>query len=96
MRKFVALAFIQLGFLAACGGGGYVVTTTPPPPSQNIATPGPPNVETLTVDAGPAGAVNTVPAVPSVSCGSWESESVVPLIAPARIRSPVEPVSTSM
>ena len=59
MRKFVALAFIQLGFLAACGGGGYVATITPPPPSQNIATPGPPNVETLTVDAGPAGAVNT-------------------------------------
>src|SRR6184192_3407469 len=59
VRKFVALAFIQLGFLAACGGGGYVVTTTPPPPSQNIAPPGPPNVETLTVDAGPAGAVNT-------------------------------------
>jgi len=60
VRKFVALAFIQLGFLAACGGGGYgVATITPPPPSQNIATPGPPNVETLTVDAGPAGAVNT-------------------------------------
>ena len=59
MRKFVALALIQLGFLAACGGGGYrAATIIVPPPSQNIATPGPPNVETLAVDAGPAGAVN--------------------------------------
>jgi len=59
VRKFVALAFIQLGFLAACGGGGYrAATIIVPPPSQNIATPGPPNVETLAVDAGPAGAVN--------------------------------------
>ena len=49
MRKSVALALIQLGFLAACGGGGYL--TTPPPPTQTIATPGPPNVETVTVDA---------------------------------------------
>ena len=62
MRKSVApaLALIQLGFLAACGGGGYGRgTTTPPPPTQMIATPGPPNVETLTVDAGPTGGVNT-------------------------------------
>ena len=61
MRKFVALALIQLGFLAACGGGGYtsVGNPPPPPPTQMIATPGPPNVETLTVDAGPAGAINT-------------------------------------
>jgi len=49
---------IQLGFLAACGGGGYSSMTTPPP-TQTIATPGPPNVETLTVDAGPTGGVNT-------------------------------------
>src|SRR5205823_876677 len=45
---------------AASGGGGYGRgTTTPPPPTQMIATPGPPNVETLTVDAGPTGGVNT-------------------------------------
>jgi hypothetical protein len=58
VRKSVSLAFIQLGFLAACGGGGGPTTVTPPPPpppTQNIATPGPPNVETLTVDTGPAG-----------------------------------------
>jgi Protein of unknown function (DUF3443) len=63
VRKFVVLALIQLGFLAACGGGGYgsssVGNPPPPPPTQMIATPGPPNVETLTVDAGPAGAINT-------------------------------------
>jgi len=58
VRKFVALALIQLGFLAACGGGGGYGGgggTPPPPAMQVIATPGPPNVETLTVDAGPAG-----------------------------------------
>ena len=66
MRKFVALALIQLGFLAACGGGGGYGggggTPPPPPPMQMIATPGPPNVETMTVDSGPAGvnAVNTL------------------------------------
>src|SRR5213082_420199 len=54
VRKSVALSSIQLGFLAACGGGGYM--TTPPPPTQMIATPGPPNVETITVDAGPPAA----------------------------------------
>jgi hypothetical protein len=65
VRKFVALALIQLGFLAACGGGGGYGggggTPPPPPPTQMIATPGPPNVETMTVDSGPAGvsAVNT-------------------------------------
>ena len=65
MRKFVALALIQLGFLAACGGGGGYGggggTPPPPPPTQTIATPGMPNVEKMTVDAGPAGvnAVNT-------------------------------------
>jgi len=66
VRKFVALALIQLGFLAACGGGGYGGgggTPPPPPPTQMIAAPGPPNVETLTVDAGPPAstflAVNT-------------------------------------
>jgi len=65
VRKFVALALIQLGFLAACGGGGGYGggggTPPPPPPMQMIATPGPPNVETMTVNSGPAGvnAVNT-------------------------------------
>ena len=53
MRKSVALSLVQVGFLAACGGGGYM--TTPPPPTQTIAPPGPPNVETVTVDAGPPG-----------------------------------------
>jgi uncharacterized protein DUF3443 len=66
VRKFVVLALIQLGFLAACGGGGGYGggggTPPPPPPTQTIATPGPPNVETMTVNSGPAGvnAVNTV------------------------------------
>ncbi|TLZ59417.1 MAG: DUF3443 family protein [Gammaproteobacteria bacterium] len=63
MRKLIALTLIQLTFLAACGGGGYVSGGGggPPPPSQNIAPPGPPNVETITVDSGPNGvsAVNT-------------------------------------
>ena len=60
MRKFVALALIQLGFLAACGGGGGYTTPPPPPPTQMIATPGPPNVETLTVNAGPAAGLGTI------------------------------------
>ena len=60
MRKFVALALIQLGFLAACGGGGGYTTPPPPPPTQMIATPGPPNVETLTVNAGPAMGLGTI------------------------------------
>ena len=60
MRKFVAPALIQLGFLAACGGGGGYTTPPPPPPTQMIATPGPPNVETLTVNAGPAAGLGTI------------------------------------
>jgi len=62
VRKLIALSLIQVTFLAACGGGGYTSGGSgPPPPSQNIATPGPPNVETITVDMGPSGvsAVNT-------------------------------------
>jgi hypothetical protein len=60
VRKLIALSLIQLTYLAACGGGGGY-GGSPPPPSQNIATPGPPNVESITVDSGPAGvsAVNT-------------------------------------
>jgi len=60
VRKFVALALIQLGFLAACGGGGYGTTPPPPPPTQVIAPTGPPNVETLTVNAGPAAGLGTI------------------------------------
>jgi Protein of unknown function (DUF3443) len=64
VRKLIALSLIQLTFLAACGGGGGYGGGGgggPPPPSQNIATPGPPNVESITVDSGPSGvsAVNT-------------------------------------
>jgi hypothetical protein len=57
VRKFVALAFIPLGLFSACGGGGYTPSSGGgnPPPTQTIATRGPPNVETLTVDGGPAG-----------------------------------------
>ncbi len=58
MRKITALTLIQLTFLAACGGGGGYGGGGgggPPPPSQNIATPGPPNVESITVDAGASG-----------------------------------------
>jgi hypothetical protein len=65
VRKFAVLALIQFGFLTACGGGGYgsssVGNPPPPPPTQTIATPGKPNVESMTVGPGPAGvnAVNT-------------------------------------
>jgi Protein of unknown function (DUF3443) len=66
VRKLIALSLIPLTFLAACGGGGSYssgcgAACPPPPPTQNIATPGPPNVETITVDSGPSGvsAVNT-------------------------------------
>lgn len=65
MHKFLALILTPLVILAGCGGSG---TTTgspppppPPPPSQVIATPGPPNVESMVVDSGP-GALTT-PAV---------------------------------
>jgi hypothetical protein len=54
MRK-TAIAFFALSALlvlvASCGGGGSGGTPTIP---QVIATPGPPNVENITVDAGPA------------------------------------------
>jgi hypothetical protein len=60
MRKLVILALMPLALLGACGGGGGGTTTTnPPPPSQMIAKSGPPNVEPLVMDAGPAGSVNT-------------------------------------
>ncbi len=67
MRKSFALALIQLGFLAACGGGGYSGGMTTPPPTQTIATPGPPNVETVTVDAGPPFATFTAVNTPFIS-----------------------------
>jgi hypothetical protein len=57
VRKFLAVIVTPLVILAGCGGSG---TTSgppppppPPPPSQVIATPGPPNVESLVVDQGP-------------------------------------------
>ena len=57
MRKlFPLIPFLFLP-LSGCSGGGGTTTTTPPPPppppsSQVIAKPGPPNVESLIVDAG--------------------------------------------
>ncbi|HEY1874392.1 MAG TPA: DUF3443 family protein [Steroidobacteraceae bacterium] len=67
MRKFLALIVTPLVILAGCGGGSGTTTTPPPPPppppGQTIATPGPPNVESLVVDSGPGAltspAVNT-------------------------------------
>jgi len=57
VRKLFALIPVLFLPLTGCSGGGGATTTTPPPPppppSQVIATPGPPNVESLTVDAGP-------------------------------------------
>jgi hypothetical protein len=58
VRKFLALIATPLVILAGCGGGGTSSNSPPPPPPpppppQVIATPGPPNVESLTVDQGP-------------------------------------------
>ena len=58
MSKFLALIPTSLLLLAGCGGSG---TSThqppppppPPPPGQVIATPGPPNAESLVIDSGP-------------------------------------------
>jgi hypothetical protein len=65
VRKFLALIVAPLVILAGCGGSGTTSTQPPPPPppptKQVIATPGPPNVESLVVDSGP-GALTT-PAV---------------------------------
>lgn len=59
MRKVLIVALAaQLALLAACGGGGGTGPTPPPPPTQVIATPGPPNVEPITIDAGPAALAN--------------------------------------
>ena len=57
MRKLVILALMSLALLGACGGGGGWHTSStpaPPPPGQTLATAGPPNVEPLVMDAGPA------------------------------------------
>lgn len=56
MRKLLLVALtVPLTLLAACGGGGGGLGPIPPtPPVQVIAAPGPPNVEPLTIDAGPA------------------------------------------
>ena len=67
MRKFLALTVTPLLLLAGCGGGSGTSSNPPPPPppppGQTIATPGPPNVESIVVDAGPGAltspAVNT-------------------------------------
>ena len=67
MRKFLALIVTPLVILAGCGGSGTSSKPPPPPPppppNQVIATPGPPNVESLVVDQGPGAltspAVNT-------------------------------------
>ncbi len=58
MRKFLALIPTPLLLLAACGGSGTSNMNSPPPPPpppppHKIATPGPPNVESLVVDSGP-------------------------------------------
>jgi hypothetical protein len=57
VRKFLALIVTPLVLLAGCGGGGTTMSPPPPPPppppGQTIATPGPPNVESLVVDSGP-------------------------------------------
>ena len=58
MRKLFAVVLIPLVFAAGCGGGGGGGSssggTTPPPPTSSIATAGPPNVESVVIDAGPA------------------------------------------
>jgi len=58
MRKLLILALTApLTLLAACGGSSGSSPPPPPPPpppAQVIANPGPPNVEPITVDAGPA------------------------------------------
>ena len=68
MRKFLALIVAPLVILAGCGGSGTSTNSSPPPPpppppTQVIATPGPPNVEKMVIDAGPgaltSAAVNT-------------------------------------
>jgi len=65
VRKFLALILTPLALLAGCGGSGTSHSgpppPPPPPPTQVIATPGPPNAETLVVDEGPTAL--TVPAV---------------------------------
>ncbi len=59
MRKSLSLACIPLLVLTACGGGGSSnIGPTPPPSGQVIATPGPPNVEPVILDAGPANGPN--------------------------------------
>lgn len=61
MTKLPALVLIPV-MLAGCGGGGGSSTVSTTPPSgggtgttATIATAGPPNVEPLVIDSGPAG-----------------------------------------
>jgi hypothetical protein len=77
VRKYIALVLIQTLIVTACGGGGggYGGSSSGGSSSggssggsssggQNIATAGPPNVEPLLVDAGPAPLIQAqIPAV---------------------------------
>ena len=64
MRKYLALAFIQVLILAGCGGGGGGSGSggssggSSGGGGQVIATAGPPNVEPIIVDQGPAALQN--------------------------------------
>jgi hypothetical protein len=75
VRKYLALTFIPLLLLAACGGGGSSSsgggsttggggTTTG---TQTISPPGPPNVEKIYVDGGPAALTSTAVNTPYVT-----------------------------
>jgi hypothetical protein len=54
VRKLFALVLISVMCVAGCGGGGGSGTSMPPSPSGTTPTAGPPNVESLVIDAGPA------------------------------------------
>lgn len=65
MRKYLALALIQVLILAGCGGGGGGGSSSSGGSSgsssggQVIAPTGPPNVEPIIVDEGPAALTNS-------------------------------------
>jgi Protein of unknown function (DUF3443) len=67
MRKSALACFALvavLAFIASCGGGGGGGTNVIP---QVIATPGPPNVEPITVDTGPALLVGRAVNIPYIT-----------------------------